>query len=183
MKTFNKQPPKWAITALVAGISGVFCWFVILPMQQAIGDLHNRLEEQRAFVLEGERLRTELVSKERELDRTRKFTEGWSQRSPDQGAISSTLGNITSLAKHNQLAILRFEPNDVEQLESLYRSTTELKVEGELQQIRAFLYDVESISATVWAANISLRKASSTSDAIECDIRLTLFADNHDFSD
>jgi Tfp pilus assembly protein PilO len=183
VKPINKKPRSWVLTIILAGSAIAYVAFVFLPGQRAIGEMRKQLHEKQEFIVQADRLTFAIQKAADDMQAALEFAEEWRSHAPSEGKLAATFGRITECAQTAGLAVQRFDPQPVVRLDSIWQAPVSLVAEGEFSQVFEFLGAIEALPSTVWIQNLRLENSGKVSGRLRCEMTLTVFADNRDFSE
>lgn len=171
------------VTVPLAVAAGAYLLFFFLPGRRANAKIEEELAEKQEYVAGAATVAATLRATEQELERAQAFTAAWKQNAPAEGSRSLLFGKMHELAKAAGVAINRFEPKPVEQRAQLRGFPVVIGCTGKYAQVHEFLRALESHPATIWADTVVIKRPSETSEIVECEISLVIFANNPELSD
>ena len=182
MKPITK-PRSWIVTSLLSAVAVAYVVFVFLPGQRAIGGMRKQLHEKQQYVVQADRLTFAIQKATDDLQAAHDYAEEWRTAAPSEAKLAATFGRITERAQQAGLNVHRFDPRPVVKFDSIWQAPISLVAEGDFQQIFEFVRLVEAMPGTVWVQDLRLESDAKADGRLRCELTLTVFADNRDFSE
>lgn len=174
---------SWIVTVPLAAAAVAYLLFFFLPGRSANGKLEEELKEKQEYVAGATTVAATLRATEQELQRTQEFIAAWKQNAPVEASRSLLYGKMHELAKASGVTITRFDPKPVEQRAQLRGFPVTIGCTGKYAQVHEFLRTLENHPAAIWVDTVQVKRPSETSESVECEINLVVFANNPEISD
>lgn len=177
------KPRSWIVTALLAAAAVAYVVFAFLPGQRAIGGMRKQLHEKQEYIVQADRLGFAIQKTTGDLEAAHEYAAAWQTAAPSEAKLASTFGGITQRAQAAGLALHRFDPQPIIKLDSVWQAPINLVGEGDFQQVFEFIRQVETMPGTLWIQTMRLECDPKAEGRVRCEMTVTVFADNRDFSD
>lgn len=178
-----KTKPGWLFALAIGATVCGYVLLVFLPSQKATAEMQSQLQQQREYVMDCQQLDAQIAHIERELTRTRHFSDAWHQSSSSEERLAHVFVDMTEHANQAATEIMRFEPQAAETLHYLRRVPVEMALEGTFAQLSTFLARLETLDAEFWIERMQVEPVLATPGRLRCELRLLLFAGVPEISD
>ncbi len=175
----KRKQRSLVITIVLATASIGYALFVFLPGQFHIRQLRADLKKQQMTIVQSDRLRSAIQHTEKQLRTVEDYTRSWQERT--QVNLPKAFGVITKVAEDGGLEVIRFTPQPPVQMDTLRKVAVEVTLQGDFEQLFAFLQALETIDHLVWVNQLGIQE-SRDGKLLRSDLTLTIFTDNPDFS-
>lgn len=182
MKLPGRNSRSLLITALLAGGSVAYVFFVFLPGQKAIGQLRRELDTKQQFIIDADRLAHAVQLAQRDLDSAEQFTTRWREAAPEESQLAAMLGRITAEAEAVGVSIRRLDQRDITRFESIEQVPVLLECQGDFRQVFELIRRLEAMPQDVWLSRLRIEQLGQDSEKVSAELVLEIFADNPDNS-
>jgi Tfp pilus assembly protein PilO len=177
-----KKPPAWLITSAVAGSLAAYAAFFIAPGQRTITRLKRELTDKKQFLASHGQQSESLAQCEDQMEQCLRHINRWRQASPQEPNLVEFLGRLAVIAANAGVRMNKLTPQPPIAMVSIRQHPLSLELEGDFTQLLTFLGNVEEMPETIWIRNIYLRPDSQDKSIVQCELTLTVFADNREIS-
>jgi Tfp pilus assembly protein PilO len=167
----------------VAGGVAAYLFAIFLPGQRATADLRKQLIEQQSYVLDSTLLDAHIAQAEKDLARTKQFTQSWQEAAASEHRLAHVFLKITEHAAQSGAVMVLFEPQPAEHLAYLKKVPVQLALEGSFAQVFDFVARLETLEAEFWIDRMQIDPVPATKGKLRCEVHLVLFADRPKESD
>jgi Tfp pilus assembly protein PilO len=185
----NTNPPRKfvhsriLITVALGGAVLAYAFFVFLPTQKSIRELHTELQRKQMEIVQAERLVSTTVQTGRELAETREFIGRWRETTPTAKEVMGVFAQVTQGARDSGVKTVRFDPQPQRRYETVDKLPLEMEIQGAFNQVFDFVRCLESLEAPIWVEELTLEPASENSEKLQCELKMAVFAVRTDNSD
>ena len=181
-KSTSKKSRGWMITMLLAGGALAYVLLVFLPGQVKVSKLRSQLREEQHFVIQADRLISTIQQTEDELAQTNRFAADWYEDAPGESELAAVYGQVTDAARQSGISLLRFEPQPAIRLATVSQISSTLIGQGTFAEVFSFLERLEQMSPSNWISQLQMREVGENGQELQCELSLTVFADNRGIS-
>jgi len=171
------------ITAALGVAVLAYAFFVFLPTQNSIRELHAELQQKQTEILQAETLLDTTVQTERDLSQTREFTSHWCDKAPRAKKLTGIFAQVTLQARKSGVKTVRFDPQPPRRYETIEKLPLEMEVQGPFERVFDFVRRLETLEAPIWVEEMSLEPKSEASEDLQCELKMAVFAARTDISD
>jgi Tfp pilus assembly protein PilO len=172
----------WIYSLIAIVCLVVYCTAVLIPGQKSIFRLHAELAEKQQFAAGMQRQLPSILQLEKELQQAQERVDSWRNASPQEPNLVQLLGKLAYLAEDAGIRLHRLNPQPTIPMKSLRQHPLSLTLEGEFSQLVSFLGHVEELPETIWVTQLTLTSKSENGATAQCELILTVFADNREIS-
>jgi Tfp pilus assembly protein PilO len=183
MKLPGRKSRSMLATVLVAVASIAYVFFVFLPGQKAIGELHRELTKKQQYILDADRLSQAIEQVRHDFESGQAFTSVWCEAAPSEPELAALMGRITEEAKAAETAIVRLDRRTITRQETIWHVSVVLECRGRFEQVFELVRRLEAVPQDVWITDLHLERSSEDAELVEAELVLTIFADNSEDSD
>ncbi|MGE0758306.1 MAG: type 4a pilus biogenesis protein PilO [Pirellulaceae bacterium] len=177
-----QKPHSWPLTlACTAGLAA-FVGLFLVPAHRSLSSLRREVSEKRNFVAQVELQAASAPDLEALLTRTREHVTGWRTSAPSEPNLVGFLGRLGQLADEAGIRVHRLTPQLSVDLKVLRQHSLTLELEGEYPQLVSFLSRLEELPETVWIRHLQVTPHRQNATHVQCELILTVFADNREIS-
>ncbi len=181
-KRKSGMPKSWLRTGLLAAAALAYLFFVFLPGQQSIGELRAQVQERHQQILQAQSLkRTVALARER-LEAARDVGEQWRADAPRHSELISHFASITQQAEAAGVAIDRFDPLPVVELNLVGMQSVTLQFHAPFAAAFDLLTRLENLPGTLWVRDFRLHGAGENGQSLRGELTLTIFVDRSDYA-
>jgi len=173
---------SWMITAAVAAGALAYAWFLFLPGQAAIGEMRTEIQNKSDYLLTSQNLPGQIGDTNRRLAEVKEYLTKCRRQIPSEGRLETVVRDITRAARDAGVRIAKLEPQAKVPLEKLTQMPVIVGVQGKFPQIHRWLARVESLDAAIWVDDMRLNVAGGNGESLECEVKITVFADRAEIS-
>jgi Tfp pilus assembly protein PilO len=199
--TQKRKRQSLIVTVVIAIVALAYVFVVFLPKQKTIAEMRRELDRKQQFVLEVDRLRYTIQTADEELTLARNYSQQWETRSPSSSTLADLYEQLSAAANESQVAITKFDPLPVQNMNRICQLPIELAAEGSFNQMVQLLQKIESFETTIWFESLAIERLAarpprhgtrqeevptgtqSDETWVQCQISLKVFADKSKFSD
>lgn len=176
------KPHSWPLTLAGAAGLAAFVGLFLVPAQRSLSSLRREVAEKRNFVAQVELQAASVQDLEAHLARTQEHVTGWRKSAPSEPNLVEFLGRLGQLADQAGIRVHRLTPQLPVDLKVLRQHPLSLELEGEYPQLVAFLSHLEELPETVWIRHLQVTPHRQNEKHVQCELILTVFADNREIS-
>lgn len=182
MKPIDPKSRGWLMTlGATSGLAAyVICLF--MPGYKSIRSMRRELEEKRRFVTAANLQVSSLAQLDSQLMRTNQHVDKWRKSCPKDPNLVELLGKLAVLANQTAIRVHRLSPQETVNMAVLRQHPLVLEVEGTFSQVVDFLGRVEELPETVWVRQLKMKPSDQNGGTVQCELMLTVFADNREIS-
>jgi len=178
----NMKKRSWIITTVLAAVALAYAFLVFLPGQKAIGKLRLELQEKQQFIAQSQMVAASVEDTKKRLDDTRQFAKDWQESAPGESELSLLFGQIADAAKQSSVRTVRFDPQPVKKMDTIWKISVALGVEGSFSQVMELFRRIETLPVTIWVEDVQMEATEKDTKDVRCELNLVIFADNPDNS-
>ena len=182
MKTPGAKSRGWLVTLSAASVLLVYLVCVFIPGHKSTSLVRRQLAEKRQAVLTANLQAQSLPTLEGQLQRATEYVRDWRQASPAEPHAAELLGKFAALAQHSNVRVHRLSPEESVPMPALRQHSLTLEVEGDFLHLVDFLGRLESLPETLWVRQLKMKPSGENGKSVQCDLMLTVFADNREVS-
>jgi Tfp pilus assembly protein PilO len=182
MKSTKTKSRGWLVTLSAAGVFALYVTCFFLPGQKSLTAVRKQTAEKRQAILTANLQRQSLPQLETQLQHTVKVVQGWQHTSPNDPHVVELLGNLATFAKQSGVRVQRLTPQESLPMATLRQHPVMLNVEGSFVQLVDFMSRLEGRPESIWVRQLGLKPSSENGTSVQCDLMLTVFADNREVS-
>lgn len=182
MSTSNRKT-TWIAILSAAALSTAYVVLMFLPQQRVIRERAGQLQAKQNYVVASGNVAAAIHATRGELERAESYNAAYSDATPPEGELADVLGRIDALVVTSGVTPTRFDPEPAVKMEKLRRVPVVVGCSGTFAQLSQLLCGIESLPQLVWIDRIQIEKSREDGGAVECEIDLSVFADNPDESD
>ena len=183
MTNQKPSPGNWLFTVpLLAGAIAYFV-FVFLPFHRSNNELRSEIRDKRTYLTQAKSVGAALVAGEQQIQAATRFRDQWLARTPKASHVADLFAQIQQVEMQSGVHANRFDPQPIEPQKWITEIPLQLSCVGDYRQVHSLIYGLETLPVDIWIRNLQLEKKSATSENIECNLDLVVFADNPEKSD
>ena len=171
------------ITVAMGGAVLAYAFFVFLPTQKSIRQLHDELRQKQTEIYQAEQLIATTVKTERELAETKDFIGKWREKAPGAKEVTGMFAQVTQDARESGVKTVRFDPQALQRYQTVDKLPLEMEVQGAFPQVFDFVRRLEGLEAPIWVEEVNLEPVSENSEDLQCELKMAVFAARTDISD
>jgi Tfp pilus assembly protein PilO len=172
----------WLWTLGAAGVLVLHLVGIVLPGQRLFTARSRELAVQRDVVEQLAGQAAFAATLEEQLHETTRAVDHWRQAAPRDPHLVDLLGKLAMLARDTGVKLVRLSPQEPTRMELIRQVPLGIELEGSFPQLMSFLGGVENLPETVWIPHVHLRPHGKTGKTVQCELLLTVFADNPEIS-
>lgn len=174
---------SWLVTLALAGggLTYLFCSF--LPNARAIHALRQETESRHRFGVQSPLLIAATARLQKQLLETNNYIAENRARLPDTGRLPELGSRLTRQADLAGARTTHFEPAGPKELAELRTVSVVFDSQGNFAQICGLLAGLESLPERIWVDDVRVESSQESGKDEQCNLKLTVFADNSDKSD
>lgn len=156
--------------------------FEFLPWRAEMSARRSMLEQRQQLLRQAVSVPMKLTMAKQELAGAQSFSQQWRGELPTRQRLTEHQGQVLGAAERCEVRVARFDPGQLESLETLARMPLLVEVEGTFGNVASFLGEVESLPG-VWVERAKIQAGRAASEDLSCELTLIWFARNSDHSD
>lgn len=173
---------SWMITAAVAACALAYAWFLFLPGQSAIAEMRSEIQNKTDYLLTSQTLPAQIADTDRRLKEAKEFLAKCQKSVGGEDRMDGVIREITRGARDAGVRIAKLEPQAKTPLEKLVQMPVTVGVQGTFSEIHAWLSRVESLDAAIWVDELRISPNGGNGENLECEAKITVFADRSEIS-
>jgi Tfp pilus assembly protein PilO len=154
----------------------------LVPRQKSILSMRRQLAEKRAVIAKRNGQGPSLSQVQTDHDRARAFADEWQKAAPVDGHLVGVVGKLSSIASETGVRVNRLSPQDKVEMAVLSEHSLRLALEGDFHQLAEFVSRLETLRETIWIRQLAMKQKSEDGNTVECELMLSVFADNRGVS-
>jgi len=187
MKKLAEQG-SWIVTVPLILANVAYLYFFFLPGKQEVEAMRDDIASTQAYLATAASRPMEIEHTLQKLDQAKAFTDQWQRSAPRTERVSQYFGEINRRAGAASVAVTRFEPREIEEMEHLDRISLYLGTEGTFEQTFQLLKQLEQLPGTVWVDSLRFRSRraprglpnsvvrDAANASVQSEINLAIFA-------
>jgi Tfp pilus assembly protein PilO len=116
------------------------------------------------------------------IENVRAFKAKLTETTPTVDRIALVFAAISNYSKLAGTSMVRFDPQNPVKMASISQVPVNLTVEGSYQQVFDLLRRLDNAPNPIWEKEVTIQAVREKTNAVRCQVNLTIFADNRDNS-
>jgi Tfp pilus assembly protein PilO len=174
---------SWIVTVPITAVAVAYVMLFFLPGSKTIAELKKQTAEKQSYVETSAGLAAALKIANTECKKAEGYHNAWKHHAPKQRELAALFGDIHRLAKEAGTTTTRFDPEPLVQHGYLREIPLSMGCKGTLSEIFEFLRSLESMPLAVWVNSVKIGKTDASTETMDAEITLIVFAGNPEDSD
>jgi Tfp pilus assembly protein PilO len=167
---------------LIAGAGG-YMLGVYLPAARTNRALQAELLLKQQSALGAAATASQIRQVEQELQEARDYVKRWQTKVPRLRELPAVYGEISHATVTSSAALSELEPRPATTYDRMAQVPVAVACRGTHSQLLALLARIERLPRLIWVDELRLARAAADTQAMECELVLSVFGDNSENSD
>lgn len=172
----------WGAIIPLTAAFGVYLFFVFLPGMKDIRRMKSEMELNEATVQAAATIPQQLQQIDDELIAANRYLEKWRGLTNKPSDVAEMFGRLSNLAKVSGVATTAFRPETKQTLATLERIPLTFGCRGSHNQVQTLLASFEELNKRLWIEEVLIERHQQNAQAVMCELKLAIFADNFEIS-
>ncbi len=174
---------SWVVTIALAGAAAAYLFYSFFPTAAVIHQQREDIRKKQEFITQSSTLPRMLAETQTQIDRAHEYSARWHSRLANPIRLPSLLAQITKQADLAGTSTTRFEPKPAHKMLALDEVPVSFGTRGTFGQVASMLAQLERLPDLIWVDELRLTSQRENSKAVDCQLKLIVFAGNSENSD
>jgi Tfp pilus assembly protein PilO len=174
---------SWIVTIALSGAAAAYLFYSFFPTAAVIHQQREEIRKKQEFINQSITLPQMLAETQKQIDRAHAYSTRWHARLATRTQLPALLAQITKQADLAGTSTTRFEPKPSRKMGTLDQVPISFGTRGTFVHEAGMLAQLEELSDLIWVDELRLTCQRENGKAVECELKLIVFAGNSENSD
>ena len=157
---------NWVLVAPLVALNVAYLVFFFLPGQKEIAAMRTDILDTQRYLADAALRPAEIERVGKQIENAETHTDAWRELAPSADNVARLFSEINRRAGTAGVAVTRFEPRQVDEMDHLDRITLHLGAEGSFEQMFRLMRQLEQLPESIWIDSMHFRTHHSPSNIL-----------------